>query len=50
MGSISGLIFILLLADLCTCSISGQNPKLKMINYRRFFLGLNEFYGADSRD
>ena len=49
MGSISGLTSILLLADLCTCSVSCQKQNLKMINYRRF-LGLNKFYGEVSMD
>ena len=46
MGSISGLKSILLLVDLCTCRISGQNQNLKMIYSRRFLVymsfGLNQ--------
>ena len=42
MGSISGLISILLLVDLCTCRISDQNQKkkkkLKIIYSKRIFL------------
>ena len=42
MGSISGLISILLLVDLCTCRISGQNKKkiknLKIIYSKRFLV------------
>ena len=49
MGSIFGLTSILLLADLCTCSVSCQNQKFKMINHRRL-LGLNKFYGEVSMD
>ena len=50
MGSISGLISILLLVDMCTCSISGQNQNLKMIYLDDFFwfmkYNVNKFYGA----
>ena len=43
MGSISGLISILLLVDLCTCRISGQNQKnLKIIYSKRFLVYIVE--------
>ena len=38
MGSISGLISILLLADLCTCRISEQNQGFKVFILRDFWL------------
>ena len=54
MGSISGLVSILLLVDLCTCSISGQNQNLKMIYLEDFFwfmkYNVNKFYGAVAGD
>ena len=54
MGSISGLISILLIVDLCTCSISSQNQNLKMIYLEDFFLfmkyNVNKFYGAVAGD
>ena len=42
MGSISGLISILLLVDLCTCRISGQNQNLKIIYSKRFLVYIVE--------
>ena len=54
MGSISGLKSILLLVDLCTCRISGQNQiKKKMIYSRRilvYIVECNKFYGAVAGD
>ena len=43
MGSISGLKSILLLVDLCTCRISGQNQNLNMIYSRRFLVYTYKF-------
>ena len=42
MGSISGLISILLLVDLCTSRISGQNQNLKIIYSKRFLVYIVE--------
>ena len=42
MGSISGLIFILLLVDLCTCRILDQNKNLKIIYSKRFLVYIVE--------
>ena len=56
MGSISGLISILLLVDLCTCRIYDQNQNYKMIHSRRFLVykveyhSVNKFYGAVAGD
>ena len=53
MGSISGLISILLLVDLCTCTISSQNQNLKIIYSKRFLVYIVEdqqVYGAVAGD
>ena len=54
MGSISGLISILLFVDLCTCSRPGQNQNLKMIYLEEFFWFMrnndNKFYDIIARD
>ena len=42
MGSISGHISILLLVDLCTCRISGQNQNLKIVYSKRFLVYIVE--------
>ena len=43
MGSIYGLISILLLVDLCTCRIYDQNKNYKMIHSRRFLVYIVEY-------
>ena len=56
MGSISRLISILLLVDLCTCRIYDQNQNYKMIHSRIFLVykveyhSVNKFYGAVAVD
>ena len=52
-GSISGLKSILLLVDLCTCRISGQNQNLKMFTLGDFWFikyNVNKFCGAVAGD
>ena len=43
MGSIFGLISILLLVDLCTCRIYDQNQNYKIIHSMRFLVYIVEY-------